>query len=177
MQASIQIRAASTEDAGLLAELGARTFIDAFGADNNPEDLDLYVTQAFSETKMLAELKEPTARFFIAFDESQAVGYTKLRAINSPPCVSDPDPIELERIYVDQHCVGKGVGAALMKKSIEAGRSAGFKTIWLGVWKKNDKAVGFYKKWGYKIVGEHEFVVGKDVQDDHIMMLDLTLPR
>lgn len=175
MLPKIQIRESSIEDAGLLAELGARTFRDAFGADNNPEDLNSYLAEAFSKNKMLEELNEPTSQFFIAFEASEPVGYTKLRAIKSPDCIPDPNPIELERIYVDQRCIGKGVGAALMKRSIEEGRDAGFKTIWLGVWKKNEKAVRFYEKWGYKIVGEHEFIVGKDVQYDHIMMHDLTL--
>ena len=176
MLSKIHIRESSIEDAGLLAELGARTFSDAFGADNSQADLNAYLAKAFSKNKMLEELQEPTTRFFIAFEASEPVGYTKLRAIKLPDCIHDPNPIEVERIYVDQRYIGKGVGAALMKRSIEAGRNAGFKTIWLGVWKKNDKAVRFYQKWGYKIVGEKEFVVGKDVQYDHIMMRDLTQP-
>ena len=174
MLPEIQIREAASEDALMLAELGARTFNDAFGADNDPVDLNNYLAKAFSESKMFEELQEPTSRFFIAFDASAPVGYTKLRAVKSPECIPDSNPLELERIYVDQQCIGKGVGAALMKRSMEEGHNAGFKTIWLGVWKKNDQAVRFYKKWGFTIVGEKKFVIGTDVQYDYVMMCDLT---
>ncbi len=169
MTLSIQVRKASIEDADLLAELGAKTFTDAFGDQNNPKDLQAYLAQTFTGNKIEEEFREPGSQFFIAYDGLEPVGYAKLRTIKIPSCVQDPSPIELERIYADQAYVGKGVGAALMRHTLEEGRAAGFKTIWLGVWKKNSKAISFYKKWGYLVVGEHEFVVGKDVQYDFIM--------
>jgi ribosomal protein S18 acetylase RimI-like enzyme len=45
--------------------------------------------------------------------------------------------------------------------------------IWLGVWEKNDKAIRFYERFGFKRFGEHEFVLGNDRQTDWLMMLKL----
>lgn len=160
-------------DAALLATVGARTFHDAFAAQNNPEDMADYLKTAFTADKMRTELQEPSALFFIAELEGEVVGYAKIRAVKQPDCVPDAQPLELERIYVDQHVVGKGVGAALMQAAINAGTKNGYQTIWLGVWKKNKAAISFYEKWAYKVVGEHEFVVGNDVQHDYIMARNL----
>lgn len=165
----VKLRQATEADTALLAEVGARTFRDAFGGQNTAEDMARYLAGAFSQEKMIEEIREPGSSFFIAFVDDQSVGYIKLRTSKRPACIEDDAPIELERIYVDQHCIGQGVGAALMQRAINEARQAGYKTIWLGVWKKNDSAIAFYKKWGYEIVGEHEFVVGEDVQHDHIM--------
>ncbi len=168
------IRKATPEDASLLATVGARTFYDAFAAQNNPDDMASYLETAFNAEKMQLELAEASAHFFIAEHAGEAIGYAKIRAIKTPDCIADAHPLELERIYVDQHVVGKGVGAALMKAAIEAGKTQGYQTIWLGVWKENGPAISFYKKWGYAIVGEHEFVVGDDVQHDYIMARPLS---
>ena len=39
----VAVRRASAGDASLLAELGARTFAEAFAADNTSEDMDAYL--------------------------------------------------------------------------------------------------------------------------------------
>ena len=48
------IRRATGQDAAVLADLGARTFYDAFAIDNKSEDIDSYVAQAFSPEQMAA---------------------------------------------------------------------------------------------------------------------------
>jgi hemerythrin-like domain-containing protein len=45
--------------------------------------------------------------------------------------------------------------------------------VWLGVWDKNEKAIAFYQKNGFEIVGEHPFVMGNDRQNDFIMKREL----
>ena len=41
--------------------------------------------------------------------------------------------------------------------------------VWLGVWKQNKKAIDFYTKWGFRIFGECDFVLGNDLQKDWLM--------
>src|SRR6516165_10771278 len=52
------IRRVTAEDAQLLAELGERTFRDAFADQNTAENLQLYLAQAFGEEKQRAELSD-----------------------------------------------------------------------------------------------------------------------
>ena len=54
----INIRFATAADNVLLAEMGARTFYDAFAADNTPEDMAVYLAASFSPEKQAAELNE-----------------------------------------------------------------------------------------------------------------------
>jgi ribosomal protein S18 acetylase RimI-like enzyme len=82
--------------------------------------------------------------------------------------------MELERIYSVKEQIGKGVGAELIKASIKEARDKGFDCLWLGVWDKNERAIKFYEKWGFKKVGSHVFMLGKDVQNDLIMEIVLT---
>lgn len=41
--------------------------------------------------------------------------------------------------------------------------------IWLGVWEHNPRAQAFYKRHGFKVVGEHHFQTG-DVTDTDLIM-------
>ena len=101
--------------------------------------------------------------------EEQPAGYAKLRTGHADPSVTGPEPVELERLYVGRHVIGSGVGAALMQASLDAAQAAGHRTVWLGVWERNARAISFYVKWGFRIVGEHTFMLGTDAQRDLIM--------
>ncbi len=164
------IRHATGQDATVLAELGARTFYEAFARDNKPEDIDSYIARAFNPEQMAFELADPRSTFLLAQMNGQAIGYAKLRAGDAPACVDGPRPIELERIYVDQNALGQGVGTALIRTCLDEARQAHYGAVWLGVWERNDRARAFYRKWGFRDVGVKTFTVGDDVQNDRVMM-------
>ena len=37
------------------------------------------------------------------------------------------------------------------------------------VWERNARAIAFYERWGFRIVGDHIFQLGADAQRDLIM--------
>jgi ribosomal protein S18 acetylase RimI-like enzyme len=47
------------------------------------------------------------------------------------------------------------------------------KTLWLGVWERNDRARAFYTKCGFVDAGEHIFLFGSDPQTDRVMVTAL----
>jgi GNAT superfamily N-acetyltransferase len=78
------------------------------------------------------------------------------------------DAVELVRFYVDQAWHGQGIAHTLMQKvRDEAARMK--KTMWLGVWERNLRAIRFYAKAGFVDVGSHMFQLGRDRQTDRIM--------
>jgi diamine N-acetyltransferase len=52
----------------------------------------------------------------------------------------------------------------------------GGRTLWLGVWERNERARAFYHKCGFVDVGSHVFVLGTDAQTDRIMVRPLPTP-
>lgn len=165
----VTIRRADSEDAELLAELGASTFSETFAADNKPEDLSAYLAESFSVARQTEELADPASTFFIAEVEGHAAGYAKLHAGEPEEGVEGRKPVELVRLYVSREWLGRGVGEALMRACVEEARRAGHETIWLGVWERNGRAQAFYRKWDFRAVGEHVFQLGSDPQRDILM--------
>jgi ribosomal protein S18 acetylase RimI-like enzyme len=165
----ITIRRATTSDAALLADLAARTFAEAFGPDNSPEDLALHLAEAYGVPQQTAELENPAVTsLFIEVDLSVA-GYAQLRRGPAPPCVAARSPIELWRFYVDRPWQGQGVAQELMRAVESVGVAGAHDVLWLGVWERNPRARAFYRKSGFVDVGSQVYVVGTDAQTDRVM--------
>jgi len=165
----VMVRRANREDAGLLAELGARTFAQTFATDNTPEDMAAYVAASFNLAQQTAELADPESTFLIAEVGGLPAGYAKLRAGEPAEQVDGAKPVELVRLYVSLEWLGRGIGEALMHACVDEAREAGHDAIWLGVWERNGRAQAFYRKWNFRVIGEHVFQLGSDSQRDILM--------
>ncbi len=169
------IRPGKADDAGLLAELGTRTFSETFAADNTLEDMAAYLASAFSAEQQAAELADPDCFFQVAETNGVAVGYAMLRSGNVLDGVTGDMPIELVRLYVSRESLGSGVGAALMQACIGEAKQRGYRTLWLGVWEHNHRAHAFYRKWKFHDVGTHVFHLGEDLQTDILMQRSISV--
>jgi ribosomal protein S18 acetylase RimI-like enzyme len=166
---SIHLREGTPQDAAPLSEFGARAFSQAFGPDNTPEDMGRYLSDNFSLGVITDQLADPASTFLLAESGDRIVGYVMLRDGEVPPQVRGPEPIELVRIYADPDAIGTGIGSRLMQACLDAARGIGRRTVWLGVWEHNRRAIAFYDRWGFVRVGEKPFTLGEDVQTDHVM--------
>ena len=167
------VRTATSADASLLAELGARTFRDAFAADNRSEDMDAFLASHYSPDLQTRELQDPQHLFLIAQDGDTPVGFALLGAGPGAPGVMGQRPVRLKRLYVDRPHLGAGVGKLLMSRCLHEARARGHDVLWLGVWENNHRARAFYARWGFREVGEETFVLGSDVQRDLLLVLPL----
>lgn len=168
---SVKIRDANLEDANVLSEIGFKSFYDAFAHDerNKPEDMKAYMDEAFSIETIKNDLAESTVRYLIAEIDGRAVGYAKVKAESTEPCVTGENPVELCRLYSLSEWIGHGIGAALMTACFEYAKEKGHDTMWLGVWEFNYRAQKFYFKFGFEKCGEHVFQLGEDPQTDWVL--------
>ncbi len=174
----VTIRPALLSDAIALAELAARTFRETFAADNRPEDIAQHETEAYGPAQQGRELADPDIITTLVHADDVLVGFAQLRRGPMPACVTGNAPIELWRFYIAKEWHGQGIAQALMQRADDDARRAGARTLWLGVWERNERAKAFYRKCGYTDVGSHVYMVGTDAQTDRIMVRDVvTSPR
>ena len=163
------IRTAGSADAANIAALGARTFRSTYAANNTPENIDAYIADSFNIETMRTELEDPQSAFLLVVRNGLNIGFAKARKSDAPGCVDGPEPIELERIYVDASNQGGGVGAKLMQAVIDYARGEGGGCVWLGGGERNSAARAFYERQGFSLVGSKYFTVGSDRQNDVVM--------
>jgi diamine N-acetyltransferase len=164
------VRVGTRKDALLLAELGAHTFRES--SPNTPhEDVESYVREKFTRENLITCLSVKNTTALILEKCGQPIGYALLSP-GTPPnqLMRLPRSIQIKWLYVLQEWTGHQLGDVLMARSLEHVRHSGFETIWLTVWENNERAIRFYKRWGFRKVGVSDFVVGRDVQEDFLLL-------
>ena len=171
---TMRIRRATGDDAAALAEFGARTFFEAFGADNTAEDMAKHLAAAWAPDLQRAEIADPLLDTLLAVDANGNFGgFAQLQAECPPADVPTQKPVELKRFYVDKPWQGQGLARDLMAAVEGEARRRGARELWLGVWQRNQRAQAFYRKCGFRKVGTKVFVVGDDPQTDDVMLKEI----
>jgi len=159
------IRPAEKADAAALALVAQATFLEAYAALTNVEDMLAH-----------AERYNSKPAFEAGFDDGAQLWIAEAKGTRAPlgfamltPSGFDnaqPGDIELRRIYVLDRCQGQGLAKALLDVVVAA--SAGHTRLMLGVNRDNERAQGFYRKHGFAIAGTRTFTVGATTYDDFI---------
>ncbi|MFD2246246.1 GNAT family N-acetyltransferase [Pontibacter ruber] len=170
---TFHFRTGTPADAELLAELGWRTFDQTFAAYNKPEDMTAFRTTMYTPELQAKELADPYTEFIIVEAEGEAVAYLKLNTGAAPEAIQAKNPLQINRLYILQEWTGKGLGDRLMQLSLDKARQKGHDVVWLTVWEHNERAMRFYHKYGFREVGELEFILGEDVQRDLYMQREV----
>ena len=169
---SVHYRDAGPADASALAAMGRRCFVETFGAHFPPDDLAVHLERKFRPQALAAEYLDPALRIRMAEADGEVAAYLKLAPMDLP-VPHEPGALEVKQLYVLEAWQGAGVAAALMDWAAEAGRTAGAPALYLCVWEKGDRAIAFYRKHGFEIVGTAPFRLGTVDYQDPVMRLAL----
>lgn len=151
-----------------MAAFGARVFSETFARDNTPDDLAAFLDTYYTPERLRLEIESGTITLLASIGET-LVAFAQLIRGATDPCVTGEEPIQLARFYVDHSHHGKGVARSLMEVVFDTARETGARTIWLGVWERNPRAIRFYEKYGFADVGAQPFLLGNDLQTDRVM--------
>jgi len=156
-----------------LEQISKQTYFNSFSAENSPENMQAYLEGSLSEERLLKELKEANSEFYFAEINHKTIGYFKINFGDAQTDLHDQNALELERIYVIQEFQGKKIGQKLLDEVLGIAKKNQMDYLWLGVWEKNEKAIRFYERNDFSVIGSHPFRMGDEIQTDLIMKLPL----
>ena len=166
------LRIAALADAQELSNLAQDVFAETYGTQLSTKVLHEHLTRHLSPTTLLQELSESKAIYLIAEIKNSLAGLVKLEPAPSP-AKAQANAVEMVKCYVRSEYRGGLVAKALMQMSLNWAVAEGFDTMWLLVWKQNPRAVRFYKKHGFEVVGTQQVWVGTVAFEDHVMQKEL----
>ena len=170
---TIKISLSKHNEINALQKISKDTFVEAFSKQNTEENMRKYLEENLSIQQLTNELLNSESSFYFARMDEKIIGYLKVNFGKAQTDFKEDDSIEIERVYVLSEFHGKDVGKKLLDKAIEISREKNAKSVWLGVWEKNYKAIRFYQKNGFLEFGKHPFILGDDIQTDILMKLQL----
>ena len=172
------IRLATPDDAELMAAVAAETFPLACPPHTTAAAIAQFIAANLSVTAFESYLADPDRVLFLAEAGGEPAGYTMV-VVGEP---KDPDvaaavavrpTAELSKVYVREGFHGAGLASELVAVSIEAARTRGAVSVWLGVNQENARANRFYEKQGFARAGTKRFLVGERYEDDFVRLLVL----
>ena len=166
----MDIRPAGPGDVEALAALAARTMRQAYAADHDAAQLERHIADNLAPARLGEELADPAFVTLLAHTGGRLAGYATLASGPAPACVTGPDPIELARIYVLREHHRRGAGSALLAAALTEARERRRRTMWLGVWDRNARALAFYRRWGFEDAGTNPFVFGGVEYSDLVLV-------
>ncbi len=169
----IELVKAGVNDSELIAKLGKQTFIESHGHSASEADIDAFILKYYTTTAVAKEFDDSNVIYHLVKLNTKFVGFSKIE-FNSPnENVSEQNITKLARLYLLKECYGKKLGATLFNFNIEVSKAKNEKGIWLHVWVENEKAIRFYKKNGFKVVGEHDYQLSETHSNpNHVMYLE-----
>ena len=167
------IRAATADNAGALALIGAATFLEAFAEEIEGSDIVAHCAKAHSA----ATYRDYLAAGGHAWLAEAALGAPVGYALNTAPDLPGmlPGDRELKRIYVLSRWHGSGLAAALLDHALAA--ATGHARLLLGVYRQNHRALAFYTKHGFEPIAERVFRVGQTDHQDLVLARSLIMPE
>lgn len=161
------------EDADDLSRFARDTFVGTFGHLYPPADLEAFLVDRYEPGTFRKQLQDPARWVRLALDGTDMVGYAMVGPLTLPV---DGPGLELARLYVAERVRGAGVAARLMADVIDHARRQRAPALYLSVYEDNERAMRFYRRYGFEEVGEHAFMVGSVRDRDLIWRLDLERP-
>lgn len=165
-----RIRACDAADAAMLSLIGGATFVETFGDSIDAANLLAHAQGPHGVEyyrKLLADTA--TTRCWLAeLPVTDApIGYQVLTTSDLPQ--ARPGDVELKRIYIFSRYHGGGLARRMVDVAVDAACDMAHSRMLLGVYGENHRAIAFYRKAGFEMIGERNFVVGKQTFNDKVM--------
>ncbi|UMB53012.1 GNAT family N-acetyltransferase [Lutibacter sp. A64] len=166
----IKIIKANVKDAKLIAEIGKKTFCESHGISASKADINAFVSEKYTKEALVKQLENSKNNYHLIYYNNKLAGFTNLELNCSNTNIEAKNVSKLDRFYLLKEFYGQKLGLKLFQFNLEISKKHKQKGMWLAVWVENKRAINFYQKAGFKIVGKYDFQISKTHSNpNHIM--------
>jgi ribosomal protein S18 acetylase RimI-like enzyme len=166
-----EVREATELDSDSLSLLACSTFIESYD-DLSPEESARYVSEFFNREKILGHIQSSDTHILVA-DEGSLVGYILLQRANAPGSFPKQYQIECVRLFVKKSAQGRNWGTRLLDEGLCISEREGYDSLWLKVWDRNERAIRFYERKGFRCIGETSYTEGG--MNDRVLIMSRSI--
>ncbi|WP_158753778.1 GNAT family N-acetyltransferase [Dyella sp. S184] len=152
-----------------LRTMARAVFADTFGHLYEPAPFSSFLEKTYGlEGTMERDLADSSIRWLVAASAEDILGYAKLSQLKAPAPAPQSGAMELQQIYVLHGWHGRGLADRLMAWALDEARREHAPEIYLTVFDHNQRAKGFYTRYGFVEVGRCTFTLGDRIDDDRV---------
>lgn len=169
------IRAAIAEDALCIGVLGMQVFLDTYATEGIRSSIAHEALQAFAPHTIAQLIAQPGIALLVAETNGHLVGFAQIKLNASHSMIDTADAAELQRLYIQERFTGQGLGYQLLHAAEQSAARDGAALLWATVWVGNERALGFYPRRGYEVLGSPTYTFQGETHGNRLFGKPLTL--
>jgi len=159
---SINIRPWNKDDLEVIRYILWETWKDSYSSFIPVDDLLDYFNENCSSKKLTEQYSDANIIGFVAEYDDIVAGCEKTFYSEKE------NRLYVQQLYILSVYQNLGLGRKLLRSAAERAKTMGLDKIWIGVMVKNESAIAWYKKFGYEVVENAPFTMGKTTVDHFI---------
>lgn len=172
MSVEITYREANLSDVKKLSILFKQVYIQTYGVDGVSDEFANFITVQFSVERITSLITKNPKCLMVACNGNNLVGVAELEFNKVSPVGNILAP-ELNKLYILEWFCGKGIGEKLLAQVEHMVKESGASQIWLWVLESNHRAIQFYQKHHYTIIGKAPFQMETNNYENNVMLKNL----
>jgi len=161
------IREAKKSDCINLAALSLEVWLQTYSIDGIRTENSEYAISTFTEEYFKKLVSNPQYKLLVSTEGIYLRGYA---LVNLESCFeSEENGFEIEKLYVQGPFQGQNIGQNLLAEIIIRYGNR----FWLYTWVRN-KSIEFYKKFGFKDIGQYNYKFGNDIIENLVLVYHRT---
>ena len=169
----ISVIKAREKDCNSIVSIGKVSVEESHRGSSSAEIMNEFLERNYNSDAIREELNDINNIYYIINYNDKPVGFSKIILNAKHPNIVAENVTKLDRIYLLKEFYGLKLGLELLNFNIELSGNNKQSGMWLYVWIGNDRAINFYLKAGFTIIGSHKFYVTKTHYDvSHQMFLN-----
>ena len=171
----ISIIRATKNDIASIVNIGSVSVTEAHKESCSAAILSEYIHKNYNYDAIQKELEDEGNIYHIIHYDDKPVGFSKIVLNAKYGNIQNEHVAKLDRIYLLKPYHGFKLGYELLKFNCAFSKNNNQTGIWLFTWVGNTRAIDFYTRMGFSIVGNHEFHVAQSHYNrNHHMFLDFS---
>lgn len=164
---------ATERDYNSIVSIGKLSVAESHKGSCSAEVMNEFLERDYDSATIKEELNDINNIYYIINYNDKPVGFSKITLNAKHANIVADNVTKLDRIYLLKEFHGLKLGLELLNFNIELSRNNNQSGIWLYTWIGNNRAINFYLKAGFTIIGSHKFFVTKTHFDlSHQMFLN-----
>ena len=173
----ISVIKATEENCKSIVSIGKVSIAEAHRDSTSEENINEYLGNNYNDKAIKEELNDSNNIYHIINYKGVVAGFSKIILNDRHPNNDAENVTKLDRIYLLKEFYGLKLGLELLNFNIELSKNNNQSGMWLlffdnsilknnnhipdwlYTWVGNNRAVNFYLKAGFKIIGSHKFYV------------------
>ena len=147
--------------------------LESHRGSSPPEVMKVFLDRNYNIHAIKEELNDPNNVYYMVHYGDKPAGFSKI-IFNAPhPNIVAENVTKLDRIYLLKEFYGLKLGSELLNFNINLSKDNDQSGMWLYAWIGNRRAIDFYLKTGFTIIGNHKyFVTDTHYDESHQMFLN-----